>query len=209
MNQFPFLQVLTWDDSIYTHLEQVHFLLQVGARWIQLRQKKGTFDEKIRTACTAATLCHEVGAVLIIDDSPEICLKSGADGVHLGLSDMSIAEARQRLGKASIIGGTANTSQEVADRMDAEADYIGIGPFRFTGTKKNLSPILGSKGVKQILQMRKIRQQTNLYVCPITVIGGIQPADGVVIRRLGAESISVCSAIVGATDISAAYRIFL
>ena len=73
------------------------------------------------------------------------------DGVHLGKKDMPIDQARQILGEAFIIGGTANTFEDVVQHYRAGADYLGIGPFRFTTTKKNLSPVLGLEGYSSIL----------------------------------------------------------
>ena len=82
--------------------------------------------------------------------------RQGADGVHLGKLDMPIKEARERLGKDFIIGGTANTFEDIRQHAADGADYIGCGPFRFTTTKRKLSPILGLDGYHSILtQMRE------------------------------------------------------
>jgi thiamine-phosphate pyrophosphorylase len=131
-----YIQVLTWDEVSRSHLEQVQCLIAAGASWIQLRQKKGTYDEKRAVASACVALCKKAAVTLIINDDPCLCLECGADGVHLGLSDMPIAEARALLGPHCIIGGTANTPNQVTSRMDDGADYVGVGPWRFTGLKK-------------------------------------------------------------------------
>lgn len=91
--------------------------------------------------------CENRHALLIIDDYVEVAREVKADGVHLGKNDMPIEEARKLLGEGFIIGGTANTFEDVKRHYEAGADYLGIGPFRFTTTKKNLSPVLGLEGI--------------------------------------------------------------
>jgi len=194
------LQCLTWDGSPFTHLEQVQQLLDAGANWIQLRQKNATEREKLQTAIAAATLCQRYKATLIINDSPQICLESGANGVHLGLRDCPISEARKLLGKNAIIGGTANTPEQAKQRKAEGCNYIGLGPWNATSTKENLGEILGEKGIKAV---------TDLHLgIPIIAIGGITPADIPKILSLGVEGVAVSSYIVGTNDIKGAYQSF-
>jgi len=192
------LQVLTWDNSPIPHLEQVKQLLDAGAKWIQLRQKKGTEDEKLKIAKAAAKLCQEYKTTLIINDSPQIALESGADGVHLGLKDCPIPEARRLLGKNAIIGGTANTQLQALQLVTYGCDYIGLGPWKQTQTKENLSEILGEAGIKKVLEL-------HLKV-PVVAIGGITLADVPKILSLGVQGIAVSSGIVAAKNIKAAYE---
>jgi thiamine-phosphate pyrophosphorylase len=195
------LHCLTWDNSPLTHLEQVKQLLDTGANWLQLRQKKGTEQKKLQTAIAAAKLCQEYRAVLIINDSPQICLESGANGVHLGLSDYPASEARKLLGKDAIIGGTANTQLQVLQRVTEGCDYIGLGPWRVTQTKENLSETLGEAGIKKITDM-------NLKI-PIIAIGGIAIQDVNKVLSLGVQGIAVSSGIVAAKDIKKAFSLYL
>jgi thiamine-phosphate pyrophosphorylase len=92
-----------------------------------------------------------------------------ADGVHLGMHDMKIEEARLLLGKTKIIGATANTIEDVFEKVAQDCDYIGLGPFQFTTTKAHLSPVLGLEGYRTIIQ--KISEQK--IEIPIYAIGGI------------------------------------
>ena len=126
-------------------------------------------------------LCRTYEATFIIDDDVELVKKLKADGVHLGKNDMPIAEAREILGKDFIIGGTANTFDDVVSHYRAGADYIGCGPFRFTTTKKNLSPILGLEGYRSIV--RQMRE--NGINLPIVAIGGITCEDIPAIMQTG------------------------
>jgi thiamine-phosphate pyrophosphorylase len=179
-----------------THnIEVAKQFLDCGANWIQLRQKKGSEAEKLKMAIVAARLCKEYNATLIINDSPQICLESGANGVHLGLYDCPVPEARNLLGKGAIIGGTANTPEQAKLRKDEGCDYIGLGPWRFTKTKENLSEILGETGIKKVVAL-------NLNI-PIIAIGGITAQDIDKIMSLGVHGIAASS---GALDILKARR---
>ena len=191
------LHCLTWDNSPLTHLEQVEQLLDAGANWIQLRQKRGTYAEKLQTAKAAARLTQKYNATLIVNDSPQIALESSADGVHLGLADMPVEKARKLLGKNAIIGGTANTQLQVLQRVTENCDYIGLGPWKATKTKENLSEILYETDIKRISSLK--------LKIPIIVIGGIVPADVSKIMSLGVQGIAVSSGIVGAKDIKSAF----
>jgi len=192
------LQVLTWDNAPIPHLEQVQQLLDAGATWIQLRQKKYPEVEKLKIAISAVKLCQKYKATLIINDSPQIALESGADGVHLGLKDCPIPKARELLGKNAIIGGTANTQLQALQLVTDGCDYIGLGPWKLTQTKENLSEVLGEAGIKMVLDL-------HLKV-PIIAIGGITLADIPKILSLGVQGIAVSSGIVAAKNIKAAYE---
>ena len=183
-----------------THLEQVRQLLDAGANWIQLRQKKAAEREKLQIAIAAASLCREYKATLIINDSPQICLESGANGVHLGLKDYPAPEARKLLGKEAIIGGSANTPEQARQREQEGCDYIGLGPWHSTQTKENLSEILGEAGIKKVVDL-------NLKI-PVIAIGGIALEDVKRILSLGVQGIAVSSGIVGAKNLKRAFFCF-
>jgi thiamine-phosphate pyrophosphorylase len=114
-----------------------------------------------------------------------------ATGVHLGKTDMPPAEARRILGDGFIIGGTANTFEDIRRLTDEGVDYIGLGPFRFTATKKNLSPILGLEGYKDILS----RCRAAGIALPVLAIGGITVDDIPALMQTGVSGIAVSSAI--------------
>lgn len=93
----------------------------------------------------------------------DIALELDSDGVHLGKKDMSPLEARKILGYTKIIGGTCNTFEDIAERYRQQVDYIGLGPFRFTSTKKQLSPILGLEGYRHIMDACRRRASAFPY----------------------------------------------
>ena len=109
---------------------------------------------------------------------------------------MPIGEARQILGEAFIIGGTANTFEDVKLHHAAGADYLGIGPFRFTTTKKNLSPVLGLEGYTSILAQMN---EAGIRI-PVVAIGGIVAEDIPAIMETGVNGIALSGAILQAPD---------
>jgi thiamine-phosphate pyrophosphorylase len=184
------------DEAPMTHLQQVEAACRAGIRWIQLRMKFAPDGEMLDTARGAREICSRWGSKLIMNDRVGIVLEADADGVHLGKEDMPVREARRQLGKATIIGGTANTVEDVRERWKQGADYIGLGPYRFTTTKKNLSPILGVGGYRRILRQMRAEGMR----LPVFAIGGIAMADAVPLIGAGVDGIAVSGMLVHAED---------
>jgi thiamine-phosphate pyrophosphorylase len=174
-----------------THLSAIKTALDAGCKWIQLRIKDQPHNIILDYAIEISDLCFGYKAKLIVNDHPEIALQAGAYGLHLGLQDMPIKKAREIVGPKMIIGGTANTFQHIRQRVAEGADYIGLGPFRFTKTKQKLSPILGIDGYENI--MRQV-QEANITI-PIIAIGGILPEDIIPIMQTGLYGVAVSGAI--------------
>ena len=178
------------------YLDSIRLALAGGCRWVQLRVKNSTLDEIRPMALEAQKMCKEAGATFIIDDYVELVKEIHADGVHLGKNDMPVAEARKILGPDFIIGGTANTFEDVKMHYEAGANYIGCGPFRFTTTKEKLSPVLGLDGYRNIVaQMRE--EGINL---PIVAIGGITADDIPAIMQTGVTGIALSGTVLRAAD---------
>lgn len=190
------VQFITHTSARYTYADSARLALAGGCRWIQLRMKDAQREEIIATAAEILPLCREVGATFILDDHVELVELTGADGVHLGKNDMPIAEARRQLGHNKIIGGTANTFEDILAHAEAGADYIGCGPFRFTTTKKNLSPILGLEGYARIVELMR---QNNISL-PIVAIGGIAFEDIPAILHTGITGIALSGSVLRADD---------
>lgn len=187
------------------YLDGIRLALQGGCRWIQLRMKNSPEAEIMENALRAKELCDEHSAVLIIDDYVEIAMKVKADGVHLGKNDMPVGEARSMLGNGFIIGGTANTFDDVRDLYAAGADYIGCGPFRFTTTKEKLSPVLGVDGYREITRRMRNCQMD----IPLVAIGGITLEDVRHIMETGVNGIAVSGAVLDAPAPDAATALFV
>jgi thiamine-phosphate pyrophosphorylase len=163
------LQYISQGESVEEQLYNIHKALDNGCDWIQMRFKNQKPKKTLVLAEAVKMLCKEYFATFIINDNVHLAQQLDADGVHLGLSDMSILEARAILGETKIIGGTANTFEHIIQRTVENCDYIGLGPFQFTATKQNLSPILGLEGYRSIIEQMKVK---NIQT-PIYAIGGI------------------------------------
>lgn len=180
----------------YTYLQSIEIALKGGCRLIQLRMKDVPEEEVELTARKALDLCNAYNAKLFIDDHVEVCRRTGAAGVHLGKLDMRPSEARHILGNGFLIGGTANTFEDILYIYKEGADYIGLGPLRFTSTKKNLSPVLGFEGYRAIVSCCR---EAGLRL-PIWAIGGITADDIAEILQTGVKGIALSSAILNATN---------
>ena len=194
--QYKMIQFISHFNDKYSYLDSIRLALDGGCKWIQLRMKDASEEEFLRNAHQARKLCDQYQATFIIDDHVELVRECGADGVHLGKNDMPIAEARRLLGDDFIIGGTANTFEDVLSHYRASANYIGCGPFRFTTTKKGLSPILGLKGYQDIVAKMK-SQGIDI---PIVAIGGITIDDIPSIMQTGVNGIALSGTVLNATD---------
>ena len=190
------IQFITHSNNRYGYVDGARLALEGGCRWVQLRMKEATEAEFMAAAAEIGRLCKEHGATFVLDDHVEWVEKTGAEGVHLGKNDMPIDEARKILGSDKIIGGTANTFEDVERLYRQGADYIGCGPFRFTTTKKNLSPVLGLEGYQHIVDQMK-SHGINL---PIVAIGGILESDIKSILATGVSGIAVSGGILNAEN---------
>lgn len=181
------LQYISQAAADGSHLTAIEKVLHTGAKWVQLRLKEQTEEEVLDLATQAIALCDSYNAKLIINDYPQVALETNAYGVHLGLDDMPVAEARAILGYDKCIGGTANTFADILRRVEEGVDYIGLGPYRFTTTKKNLSPVLGLEGYRDILQQMGQAGITT----PVIAIGGIERPDIDLLLSTGVHGIAV------------------
>lgn len=181
--------------SVDAYVEQV---LQGGCRWIQLRMKHAPLDEVHRVALRLQPLCKSYGATFILDDHVALAKEIGADGVHIGKMDMAPEAARELLGKDFIIGGTANTLADVEYLRCAGVDYIGLGPYRYTETKKNLSTVLGIEGYTTIMKALRVVDHT----LPVVAIGGIDEDDISSLMKTGVSGVALSGSILGADDIA-------
>ena len=185
------LQYISQGKTIEEQLYNIHQALDAGCDWIQLRFKNQTAKDTFALAEAVKFLCEEYLANFIVNDNLYLAQQIAADGVHLGLTDMNIAEARAILGNTKIIGGTANTFEDIESHVKNGCDYIGLGPFRFTATKEKLSPILGLSGYFNILQKMK----NNKIEIPVYAIGGITINDINPLMETGIHGIAVSGMI--------------
>ena len=190
------VQFITHYTERHSYLDSARMALEGGCRWIQLRMKESPTAEVEAVAREVQRLCKEHEAIFIIDDHVDLAKKLEADGVHLGKNDMPVAEARRTLGEGFLIGGTANTFEDIQAHCRNGADYIGCGPFRHTTTKKNLSPILGLEGYAGIIR----RMEEEGISLPVVAIGGITAEDIPAIMRTGVDGIALSGTVLRAEN---------
>jgi len=185
------LQYISSGATANEQLMNIQAAIDGGCNWVQLRYKTPQQGEMKILAETAKDICKSYKATFIINDFPDMAALIDADGFHLGLQDMEVRLARELYGKDKIIGGTANTLEDVLQRVEEGCDYIGLGPFRFTTTKEKLSPVLGLEGYDAImndLDKRGIRT-------PIYAIGGIGIDDIASLMNTGVYGIAASGMI--------------
>ena len=190
------LQFITDGNDRQSIVEQTVKVLEGGCKWVQLRMKDFPREEIVETAKQLQPICSRHEAIFIIDDEVEIAKELGLDGVHLGKTDMPVHEAREILGEEFIIGATANTLNDVMGFSPADVDYIGLGPFRFTTTKKNLSPIIELDTYRNIATVMAGSKKE----IPLVAIGGICQEDIATIMATGVDGIAVSGALAHAAD---------
>lgn len=169
-----------------SHAEIVARMLAGGAKLIQLRDKEATAKEMMEGARECLELTRVAGAKLIINDRVDVAMVTGADGVHLGQDDLTVAEARALLGPDKIIGISTHSLAQVEAALTTSANYIAVGPIFRTTTKANPDPIVG---------LELLRQARSLTSLPLVAIGGITPATAPEVCAAGADSIAVISAL--------------
>lgn len=185
------LQYISQGETIEKQLYNIHQALDAGCNWVQMRFKNQTQKDVFTLAEAVKPLCEEYLANFIVNDDLHLAEQIAVDGVHLGLTDTKIDEARAILGSTKIIGGTANTFEDIENHVQNGCDYIGLGPFRFTATKEKLSPILGLSGYFDILQKLK----KNKIDIPVYAIGGITVRDVSPLMETGVFGIAVSGII--------------
>lgn len=202
----PTVQYITHASDHFSRVESARLALECGLSWIQYRCKDTLSYPRLREEALAVqTLCRRYNALFVVDDFVELAAEIEADGVHLGKNDMPVAQARKRLGGRFLIGGTANTLEDIEDIHTQGGDYIGLGPFRFTATKEKLSPILGLEGYRRIMEGMV---QKSLAL-PVFAIGGIRPEDAAALKSCGLYGIALSSALSGSSRPAEDAQVFL
>ncbi len=199
------LQYITNTDCRASVTEQIKGVLAGGCRWIQIRMKDASDEEISHVVGEVKPLCMEKDAFLILNDRVELAKSLDVGGVHLGKSDMLPSKARMILGPAATIGVTANTLDDILAVRSLDIDYIGLGPFADTRTKRNLAPILGLEGIRS-LSAGMLEKEINIAH---VAVGGIRKDDVVPLMETGINGIAVSGAIANSNDIKKATEEFL
>ncbi|NLF29845.1 MAG: thiamine phosphate synthase [Planctomycetes bacterium] len=175
-------------------LVTAHAALAGGADCIQLREKALGDRPLLDLARRLREITAQAGALLIINDRPDIAAVADADGVHVGQDDLPVDAVRAAIGGDRLVGLSTHSVDQARRAAEAGADYIGIGPMFATATK-DAGPIQGPSLVCDVLAAVDL---------PHVAIGGITAANAPALARAGARCIAVCSAVLGADDPQAA-----
>ena len=168
-----------------------------GARLLQYRDKWNSAETRARNAHVLLGLCHEHGALFIVNDDVELALSCGADGVHVGNTDTSLASARERLGPQAVIGvSCAGSIDRALTAQAGGASYVAFGRFFDSRTKPN------APGAEASL-LNTARPQLRIPVC---AIGGVTPQNAGDLIARGADMVAAVEGVFGVTDIEAAAR---
>jgi thiamine-phosphate pyrophosphorylase len=170
-----------------------------GARVLQVRLKPATAAEILRVARMARRVCDEVGAMLVVNDRVDLAVASRADGVHLGQTDLSVADARS-FAPSLLVGQSTHDVGQVVRAVRDGADYLGFGPIFETRTKANPDPVQGIAGLRAA-----VAAAGNT---PIVAIGGIEPAAVSELYAAGAAAICAIRAVNHAAEVGEAARAF-
>lgn len=174
--------------------------LRGGVDIVQLRDKHAGDDALLAAAAVARAACDEAGALLIVNDRPDLALAAGADGVHVGQDDLPVGAAREVLGPDAIVGLSTHTPDQIDDAHGAheeQPDYIGVGPVHATPTKPGRTPVG--------LELVSYAARTAAH--PWFAIGGIDTGNVASVVDAGARSIAVVRAVTEADDPREAARV--
>lgn len=199
------LQYITNTNSKVSPADQIKGVIAGGCRWVQIRMKEASDEEISKVVEEIKPLCLETETFLILDDRVELAKTLDVGGVHLGKTDMLPSKARMLLGPAAVIGVTANTIDDIRAVRSLDIDYIGMGPYADTRTKKNLAPILGLEGIRNLCTEM---EQLEINISHVAV-GGIRLEDVVPLMEAGSNGVAVSGAIAFAEDIEVATRAFI
>lgn len=190
------LQYITNTDCAMPVADQVFAVIEGGCRWVQIRMKDASDDEIRKVVEAVKPKCEEKEVFLLLNDRVELAKELNMGGVHLGKTDMPCSKARMILGPAAVIGVTANTMADIVAVSNLDIDYYGIGPYAQTSTKKNLAPVLGIDGIRDICNGMI---QKNINIAHVAV-GGIKLDDVLPLIEAGVNGIAVSGAIAFAKD---------
>ncbi len=187
-------------QSRYTHTELARLAIKGGADTVQFRQKSGELRDRLHQAESVLELCRSAKVIMIVNDRADIAAAIGADGLHLGQTDLPVPYARRLLGENKLIGGSATTIEQAIEMQRMGADYVGFGPIFPTGSKENADPPRGTEYLENVVSSLKI---------PVIAIGGITLERLPEVMSTGVHGVAVISAVCCADDPAVTVRTFI
>jgi len=184
--------------------EVVEASLAGGARCVQLREKEASTREFIELGRALRPLCDLHQALLIINDRADVALACQADGLHVGQSDIAIADARALLGSEAILGLSVESIEQALSPEAAAADYLGVSPIFATPTKTDAAEPWGLAGLRQLKE--RLAAEPQFAAKPLVAIGGLNASNASEVIAAGADSLAVVSALCSSQQPSEAAR---
>jgi thiamine-phosphate diphosphorylase len=172
-------------------------ILAGGARLLQLRLKDAPTREAYRVGCRVRELTRAAGALLVMNDRPDVAMAVGADAVHLGQDDLPVPAARRVLPPSVRIGVSTHDPGEIEAAVATAPDYLAVGPVFATRSKARPLPARG---------FDLVRLARGAWTGPLVAIGGITPESAAPVRAAGADAVAMIAALVRAPDVTAATR---
>lgn len=188
-------------DQVETRIGRLHVLvdsvllaeaaLEGGAPTLQVRVKEGPDRRRFEIVAAVAERCRDAGATCLVNDRADFAIAAGADGVHVGADDLSIAAVRKVVGPHLLVGGTARDPITGLRLVEAGASYLGVGPTFATSSKPGLPDPIGLEGIRAVAQAVDV---------PIVAIAGITPGRVAEVLEAGAWGVAVIAAVAAAED---------
>ena len=166
-----------------------------GGCAVQVRAQEATDRDAFALTVRVLEVAHPAGVPVLVDDRVDVALAAGADGVHLGATDLPLGSVRALVPRGFVIGATARDAATARAAESAGADYLGVGPAHATCTKPGLPTPLGPAGVAAVVAATAL---------PVVAIGGIDPARVPALLAVGAHGVAVVAAVSTAPDPAAA-----
>ncbi len=183
-----------------SELDVARKLSDAGVRLFQYRNKRGSSRELLQASSALAAELAQRGALLFVNDRPDVAFLSGASGVHVGQKDLPVAESRAVLGQGKFLGISTHNLRQFRAAAETDADYVALGPVFDTDSKANPDPVVGTAMIREA---RKLTRK------PIVAIGGITLDRAKEVMEAGADSVAVISDILRANDQGKRARQFL
>ena len=178
-------------------VETVRQAIAAGATVVQLRDPVAKTRALVEEARALVAMLRPAGIPFIVNDRVDVAMAAGADGVHLGQSDMSVADARALMGPEPILGLSITAMADLDASDLGQVDYLGVGPVFATATKADAAPAMGLAGLSAVRAASRL---------PIVAIGGISAANAAATVAAGADGVAIVSAICAAPDAAAVTR---
>lgn len=184
-------------DTGRSPLDLAAAYLAGGARILQLRLKDAPARTLYETALALRSVTRATGALLVVNDRPDVAAAVDADGVHLGQDDVPVSAARAVMGPGKWIGVSTHDLDEAAAAIRDGADYLGVGPIYPTTSKERPLP---ARGLALLAAVRRLTER------PLVAIGGIDAATAVLVRAAGADAVAMIGALARSADPAATVR---